>query len=474
MNRPNGLVGGHLNLGGRVDPQSFHPQDSALANSLLAQQAGGNPSTFSHQFPQFPENGYGPQVVLPAKLYDNVPLIDTGYASPRGSAYGSPPDNGNGRLPISPVAHLSALDAPLPASFDSQGISFAARHGPVAQSVPSKFGLDSPPSSLLKKAALPSDALRNLHDSAFGRESRGRAPPNLGSSPLGSGDEGLGQRLMHSQRVTKPKMMSASLPRQRANDDWDDGFLFGGEEDFLPTSLHDLLTPQEKSRTLSRSEHDPIAFRESLSGLGTPADSSKVGSPATASPSRYGALFARQRREEDSNNADRTSAFGHVGSPLRNSSLHPGASPSLRATSFGHPVSGDMSPYFASPPRQSSMTVISQQLSRTRLSSRTDSSNVENPISNNALHPGSASTRHASGPNGRLDRAASSSSIGTSRIDEEQGDCVFPMEVEEDNHTKRWSGGPWNGQGGRSPRLAPIGVGRGGGVEGKDGREFWG
>lgn len=420
-----------------------------------------------------------------------------GYASHPGSKYGSPQENS--RLPLSPVAHLSALDAPMPASFDSQGISYIARHGPVAASVPSKFGLDSPPSSLPKKAVPPSDALRNLQDSAFGREFRNRAPPNLGSSPLGSGDEGLGQRIMHSRRVAKPNMMSASLPRARANDDWDDGFLFGGEEDFLPTSLHDLLTPQEKMRTLSRTEHDASPFRESLSGLATPADStSKVGSPSTASPSRYGALFARQKREEDnSNNSGPTSAFGHVGSPLRNSSLHPNASPGLRASSFSHPVSGDMSPqHFASPPRQSSMSIISQQLSRTRLSNSraaTDSSSPNpdlNPTHNNALHPGSAQLqqqRHSStssvNSNGRLDRAVSSSSIGTSRIEEEQGDCVFSMEEEEDQHPKRWSGGAaanvWN----RSPRLTAVAGdggaagGRHGAVgigQGKEGKEFWG
>lgn len=118
-----------------------------------------------------------------------------------------------------------------------------ARHGPVAASVPSKFGLESPPASLPKKATLPVDAVRNLHSSVYGRDGRdGRARgPDLGSSPLGSGDEGYGQRIMHSKRITKPSVMSASLPRTRVhvNDDWGDGdgLMFGGEEDFLPPSL---------------------------------------------------------------------------------------------------------------------------------------------------------------------------------------------------------------------------------------------
>lgn len=453
VNRPYGATGGNLNLGGRVDPQTYHHQnDSALANSLLAQQANGNPAAFGHQYPHVNETGYGPQTSV-HRPYE-IPTVETGYASHPGSAYGSPREDS--RIPLSPVAHLSALDAPMPASFDSQGISYIARHGPVAASVPSKFGIESPPSSLPRKAILPSDAVRNVSESAYSRDSRSKAP-NLGSSPLASGDEGLGQRIMHSQRVAKPKMMSASLPRIRANDEWEDQFLFGGEEDFLPTSLHDLLTPQERMRRLSRTDHEAGSHRENLSGIGSPPEaSSKFGSPSGASPSRYGALFARQKREEESNNM-LPSALGHVGSPLRNPSLQPRASPGLRATSNAI-MSGDISPHFASPPRQSSMSALSQQLSHTRLASRSESaSGIE---ATNGLHPGSA--RHHSQSNGRLDRAVSSSSIGTSRIDEEQGDCVFSMEEEEDNHNKRYSGG-WHSHssGSRaSPRLGPIGGGR--------------
>ena len=428
MNRPNGSLGAHLNLGGRVDPQSYHNQDSALANSLLAQQANGAPQAFGHQFSQLVDSDYGPQTGM-SRPYE-VPSVEAGYASHPGSAYGSPREDT--RLPLSPVAHLSALDAPMPASFDSQGISYMARHGPVAASVPSKFGLESPPSSLSKKAIIPSDAVRNVSETAYIKDSRTRAP-NMGSSPLGSGDEGLGQRIMHSQRVPKTKTMSASLPRVRANDDWDDQLIFGGEEDFLPTSLHDLLTPQEKMRRLSRTEQDPSNHREYLSNTGNPAEpASKFGSlsPSAASPSRYGALFARQKREEESNTA---AALGHVGSPLRNSSLQPTSPPGPRATS-NPTASGDMSPYFASPPRQSSMSALSQQLSHARLASRNDPNE-----SVNGLHPSSA--RHASYANGRPERNFSSSSLGTSRIDEEAGEGVFSMEEEEGEgaSSKRYS-----------------------------------
>ena len=463
VNRPNGPVGGQLNLGGRLDPQLYQQSDPALAHSLLAQQANGAPLPFGHQIPSYAENEYP----LQQKLHDNVPIIDTGYTSRQDSTYGSPRDDS--RLPISPIAHLSALDAPMPASFDSQGISYIARHGAVAASVPSKFGLESPPGSLPKKVALPTDAVRNLHSSVYPREARAKGP-DLGSSPLGSGDEGFGQRIMHSKRVARPGMMSASLPRGRGHvsDDWDDGFIFGGEEDFLPTSLDDLLTPQEKMRRLSRTEKEPKNLRDSLSGMGTPADSSsKVGSPGTGSPSRYGTFFARQKQDESSNNAP--SAFGHVGSPLRNSSLNPLASPPLRATK----VSGDMSPAFASPPRQSSMSMISQQLSRARISSQAAESNDNaSPITNhsNSLQPGL--TRHASLSSNPTNRVLSSSSAGgTGRIDEEHGEGVFSMEEEEDDHRKRYSGNAWGYNSGKaSPRLGAIGSGRGGGVEGKD---YW-
>ena len=425
-------MGGQLNLGGRVDPQLFQQSDPALAHSLLAQQANGAPLPFGHQLPLFTEHELALQ--QQQQMRDNLPTINTGYASHPESKYGSPREDE--RNPISPVAHLSVLDAPMPASFDSQGISYIARHGAVAASVPSKFGLESPPNSLPVKTAMNTDAVRNLHSSAFGREARPRGP-DLGSSPFNSGDEGFGQRTMHSKRVAKPGIMSASLPRARglATDDWDDGLIFGAEEDFLPPSLHELLTPQERIRRLSRTEQDTRNYRESLSGIVTPADStSKVGSPHNGSPSRYGALFARQKQEEANNSA---SVFGHVGSPLRNSSLHPLASPNMRPTK----VAGDMSPSFASPPRQSSMSMISQQLARAKLSSHASEPNDNNLASTNSntLQPGLA--RHPSSSSNLSNRAVSSGSIaGTGRIEEEQ-DGIFSMEEEEDDHhRKRYSG----------------------------------
>ncbi|MCJ1415107.1 hypothetical protein MMC32_001438 [Xylographa parallela] len=443
VNRPNRSMGSHLNLGGRVDPMAYHHQESVLGNSLLAQQANGLPSPFSHQYPMADVDSTLIASMQP-QPYENAQPLDIRNSVYPDSKYGSPRDDS--RMPLSPVMHLSTLDAPLPASFDSQGISYIARHGPVAASVPSKFGLESPPSSLPKKTLLPSDALRNLYDSAFGGDHRLRAP-NFGSSPSAPTEEYTGQRMMHSQRVTRPKMLSASLPRPGASDDWDNDILFGGEEDYLPSNLTHLLNADEKTRRFSGREQDPTALREGLSGHGTPAEiSSKAGSPSTASPSRFTALFTKQKRDEESNGLS-SSTFGHVGSPLRNSSLHLGTSPSFRAVS--RPTSGDLPLHVASPPRQGAMSTLSQQLQRTRLA-RNDSSD-----GSSSLHPITA--RQISNPASRLDRAISSSSIHKDRIDEEE--CVFSLDEDEYNGNR--PNGIWGQSNGtKSPNLGPIGGGR--------------
>ena len=93
--------------------------------------------------------------------------------------------------------------------------------------------------------------------------------------------------------------------------DWDTDFGFS-EEDYVPSNLQGLLTPEEKAR------------RGSLrtSGEGSGSDSTtKYGSPVgAASPNRWGPLFQRQREENMGNNMAST-AFSHVESPLQNLSL---------------------------------------------------------------------------------------------------------------------------------------------------------
>lgn len=342
------------------------------------------------------------------------------------------------------------LDVPLPSSFDSQGVSTFARYGPIAASVPSRFGIESAsPASYQSKAIGESTTLRNLHNSAFGEDPR---PPNnaYGSSPPAT-EEPSSRRMLHSERFSRQKVMSASVPRppgplKDLGDEWEQNFAF--EEDCIPSSIAgDVLTPQERNRRSSRTDDETLqSHRMSLSGLGTPVESgSKVGSPMASSPSRFGPLFSRNHKPEGGEGSPFSggSAFGHVGSPLRNSALHPGASPSLRAVSKP-PGSGDISPFVSSPPRQASMSIITQQLQRTRLQTRASSGSNVNEAQEasglSSLHPGIA--RVASGssvgssPAGRLDRAVSSSSIGRSeRIDEEQG--LFSMEDEEEMEKKK-------------------------------------
>ncbi|KAF2834806.1 hypothetical protein M501DRAFT_909881, partial [Patellaria atrata CBS 101060] len=411
VNRPGfGYGGGHLNLGGRVHPP--HHPDATRNNSLLTMQAQMAPVPLAPYSVPMQDEFFGAQG-QPRTSYDMIPTIDTTFSSHPGSNYGSPPNDS--RIPLSPVQKgLSVMDAPLPASFDSQGISNYARYGAIAASVPTRFGLEpSPPSSYQNKPIGDSSTLRNLHNSAFGDDSRNGK--DLGSSPPTANEEYVGRRIMHSERFSsRPKMMSASLGAR--GDDWDGNFAF--EEDLVPTALQDLLTPQEKLRRFSRTGDE-------FSGHGTPGDSSpKVGSPLTASPSRFGALFSRTRANEGSEagSVPGTSIFGHVGSPLRNSSLHPGASPSLRAVS--RPTSGDVSPFVSSPPRQSqgNLSMLARDLQKSRLND-----------SGTSLHPGMSRVASGSSVGSSMSgvgRAVSSSSFNRERIEEEQG--LFSMEEEED------------------------------------------
>lgn len=386
-----GMGSSHLNLGGRVNPQAYVNQDSALTNSVLSQQRmNGNDPRYISQLPSQEEFA----AIHPQQQpqYDTIPSIDTGLASDAGS----PAEEL--RFPMSPNhnQYLSALDAPLPASFDSQGISHAARYGPVAASMPSRFGIElSPPA---QRANPP----RNLRDASYGADVKKPPSSFIGSSPPGMLEDGLGSRFLHSQRPVKPRMLSASVPRPNALDDWEDSN-FSMEEDYLPMNLHDdVLTPQEKLRRLSRTDNELSSSHRDLSGLGMSGTSfSKVNSPLASSPSRFGALFAKQRQQKKEEEAH--GSLTHLGSPLRESALN-----------FGSPSLGPI----GSPPRNSSASMISQQLSGL------------------SLHPSSARHAPSAPPSSRLDRTVSSP-VSTSKIEEEQeqgeGDLVFSMEEEENS-----------------------------------------
>lgn len=285
----------------------------------------------------------------------------------------------------------------------------------------------------------------------------------------------MGRRILHSERFARqPRMMSSSvgantgIVHSLAGHDeevWEDDDLDADDElapGMVPNSLHDLLTPAERMRRMSNSH----------SGLGTPAESSsKIGSPSANSPSRFSGFFAGRMKE-----AGESSPFGPVGSPLKNSGLHPGASPSLRATANARPLSGDLGS-LSSPPRQGgmSMGMLSQQLSRTRLSAG-ESQGGHSPL----LHPGiqrvASGSSVGSSPASRLDRAVSSSSVGRDKIDEEPEELFSMDEIstsrldetanpggkENSSSWKRASGNAWaQGSpfnfGKASPRLAPVG-----------------
>ncbi|KAH8789902.1 hypothetical protein F5882DRAFT_292434 [Hyaloscypha sp. PMI_1271] len=464
------MSGGHLNIGGRLHTELYHPQNSgsALTNSFIRANAAP-PSPYGTQYSPFSnqDESFPPLGVRQQSIDIMIPTIDTTHP---GSNYGSPRDEDLNRfgLGLSPGGQkgLSVLDAPLPASFDSNGVSWIARNGPIASSVPAKFGLESPPGSLgAAKDGRTSEALKSLHSSAFGDDTRDRFNGIAASPPAPPVEEYFGKRVMHSQRFAKSKAMSASLPKQ-VDHDWEASFTF--EEDYLPETLKDLMTPQEKARRGSRNADED--GRPINSGTGTPNNDtpSKFGSPSNASPSRWGPLFQRhqqQKEEEERAAASRASAFGHVGSPLRNSSLHPGASPKSRP--IARPSnSGDISPYLASPPRQSSMSIISQQLQRTRLS------RAESSGSDSGLHPSRVSSNPIGSGAARTglvaERQVSSSSIGnggsgrfTTPIDEEGGDIMFSMEGMDDEKSggeKRNSGGwTFTNSGGRSPHLGVVG-----------------
>lgn len=429
-----------LDIGGRVEPPSFVNHDSALANSILTQQQYAGPSFGGQYFYSGPDemNFTGDRY----NQYPNIPSIETGLSSNPGSKYGSPVDES--RLPVSPVGrHLTALDAPLPASFDSNGISNYARFPSVmASSVPAKFGMESPPASSPQRAGYPGDAFRSARSPAVGANLRNN--PQLGSSPPATADESIGHRLMHSQNVPRPRMLSASLPRSGMPEEWDDQFTL--EDSLLPRTLHDdVLVPDEKRRRLSRPEVEVGIVGEPSSALRIPSgNSSKVGSPLGSSPSRFSALFAKQReKKEQGNGAMASSGVGHVGSPLRETVLPDtlGSSPSARPFGLNW-TAEEQSAARSAPSRNTPVSVLSQQFDKMHLP-RTDSSE------SNGTRFQLGSARNISAPGGRFDRTISSPGLGSTRIDEEQSELVFSMDDEGSKRSSRM----W---GGKSPNLRPL------------------
>lgn len=328
---------------------------------------------------------------LPYRNGNDMPQM--GNMSP---TYGSPPQHDTGF--VTPRKGLSVLDAPLPNSFDSNGISVAARNGPFAASVPSRFGVDSPPSSMPRNSAFGNAALQELHSSAFGN---GTLDSMIAGSPPSGSELTLTfpKRSLYSERLRASRLIySASVgtqPPPQAFEYSDDEGDTDQEESLLPASLRDLI-PEGRSRRESRAARDddtPASFlaaqRRTLSSNTTPQES-KVGSPTiSSSPSRYSGMFAQRSASSD-----------FIGSPLRNAGFPSALSSSATQNS------GD---FLGSPPRQASLSMLTQELQRTKL----DQSKLYGPGQSRTLSNGT-------GPRTSLDRAVSSTSINRERIDEEQ------------------------------------------------------
>lgn len=446
-----------------------HSSNSALTTSFMRAEAVAPYTSYANATDDRYNQGLGHQ---PSTDNNGLPTIDTQYsgpASPYGSPHGADENRiGFGLSPIAAAKGLSVLDAPLPASFDSNGISHAARYGPWPASVPNKFGLESPSPSLNNaKDSRTSETLKMLHTSAFG-SSEHLSPSHLGGDAEGMGsspplqpigDEFFGRRAMHSSssKYSKPRLLSASAPK--VDRDWDDNFLFL-EEDYVPGELaNDLLTPAEKARRGS------VRVMDGTDQIVSGENSVKYGSPIGASsPSRWGSLFQRQKEEEAGGALGKSlkgaNAFGHVGSPLRNSSLASGIDlvgrqngtsstrPSLAGSRTGSGTE--------------SLSALTQQIQRTRLNDDTVLGSSPH------LHPNVANARATAAVGSNvgvigsskdvqrdraLERHVSSGSIGSSAngrfttpIDEEDSSFVFSME-EDDEATireksrKRQSGG---------------------------------
>jgi len=392
----------------------YRPSNIALQRSAADQQYG-----YVQEEPMFLSRVH--------KHFDPVAVstqIDNPYSSHQSHFGPSPPTELT--LATSPQG-ARALDAPLPASFDATNPPNFARNGFAAASVPTGWLRPTP--------ASPTAPLEfgNLNGLTLG-ESRKSGDRFLGpASPSSTVGEGLfPRRAVPISSRSGSKLIAASFdPR----DIWGSNVINDDdpiEEDLVPTDLG-LLTDEEKIRRFSRTEQDSGTR---MSAVGSPTGS-KVGSPVTASPSRFGAFFAKRTENGELGGASPVgvSPFGHIGSPLRKFSMT--AEPNGL-----QPPADDASPHLLGPLRHGSTGMLSQQLGRTRLSvSKTEAPETSQlqPRHPGALRTTSNSSVTSSGGGGssRMNRAVSSTSVGRDKIDED----IFEMEEEDDEPIGGVSGG---------------------------------
>ncbi|KAK9466505.1 hypothetical protein V1512DRAFT_208720 [Lipomyces arxii] len=375
---------GPLQLGARnVPPDLSSNNPSALARSLNAQ----------HNNRQ-----HNPQPPLQQPSLDPPEFGFEYGVSPPPDSYMSP----------SSTRTLGPLDVPLPASLESNGISFLARHGPIAASVPAKFGAAdiSPPQSVPQQSGndisslSSSQALRTLYLSAFGVDSEqaisssyksgvtksrngfmslgtdepisssSSSPPlsNTGPTSMSStpaptmhSSHRMPINQNHSFGVAPPSNSSTGFPGRRhvsssfpaRSSIWrgstslnhDDEDLFSGangsyhnvsdfvfteegpglsrsfayEEDFVPSSLNELLTPQERHRRGSQSSNSGrLGNTSGTIGEGVISSSPRGNSNMGESP-RFGQLF--HGHHSGASNSAASNVATVIGSPLRYSSL---------------------------------------------------------------------------------------------------------------------------------------------------------
>lgn len=391
----------------------------------------------------------------PSNRFDYIPHMDINHNPNGGMGHGM--QFNESRQPISPP--MRALDAPMPPTFQSNP-TMNTYDGPFPASFPARpSGFAFGPSSATTSTAT-STAFGNLAYMVR-PEANGFAPSRkseeLGSSPPVSSAITFQMRNLHSDRLRQSQHIASSLPMSKgligrgadvSSDDDDDDFI-----DFLPADIgDDILTPAERKRRASRNHDDAPHGRQSASVFGSPPDS-KFGSPSNASPSGWGILHARKQRDEH-HQVYGSSPHGPIGSPLRNSSLHPdgaarhgggnekenSGSPLIRPIARPSPshLSGDVSPFGMqqSPPDRRTaggIGMLSQQLKNTRLRDQAQdqpTSHLQTPRSTS----NSSALSNSSAPgvgNGRLDRAVSATSISRSdRIDEESG--IFQMDEQDE------------------------------------------
>lgn len=249
---------------------------------------------------------------------------------------------------------LSILDVPFPASLDSNAIGWNASHAPLAKSAPGRAGM--PMSS--PKVLTPALAKDIWDNSPFAPNSPGSAKYSRALSPQNLGESLFARRQISSQRVQAADGSSSSVPRLGKISNFDDINETMVEEDFIPDSLQDLLTPAEKSRRrYSGREDEPSGLKKRVDSFGsmsaTSLSSQRPTSPnygPIGSPLRNSSMPFPESRTFSGQNKAPTNGVGHAQGPAQPSQQPPQRTPRLIAI-----------------PATPNISALSSQLKRVRL-----------------------------------------------------------------------------------------------------------